>query len=633
MESKGELQEKGQHSGKMAALTIGALGVVYGDIGTSPLYTMQECFHGHGLGFGRESVLGVCSLVFWAITLVVSVKYIGFVMRADNRGEGGILALLALIPDEPRTKRALTAVAVFAIAGASLLFGDGIITPAISVLSAVEGLGVAAPALGHYVVPLTVVILLCLFAVQRRGTGDVGKLFGPVMLVWFVTIGLLGAYHLARNPAILAALNPVHGIRLLTAHGFHGFALLGSIVLAVTGGEALYADMGHFGAAPIRRAWLLAVKPALVLCYFGQGAMVLGMAEPPARLFYAMVPQGPAIYAMIGLATLATVIASQALISGLFSLTSQAMQLDLLPRMRIRHTSHELEGQIYLPEINAWLGAACIAVVLTFKESSRLAAAYGIAVSGTMAVTSILFYFVARRAWNWPVLKALPLVLGFLVIDLSFFGANILKFVDGGYVPVLVGLLICLVMINWRRGRTYLENIARKRLPSPAEFLKKLGDAKGIRRPHGTGIFLVRTPDVIPLPLVRLTESLSVVPETVLLVTYKVRHVPYVGPSERDFVKSLGLGIHQIEIRAGFMENPNLPALLSACVEKHRLPVSLDEAVYYLGKETFLATHAGQMGAVAEKIFAFSSRNATSAVSHLNLPPRQVMEIGTQMDL
>jgi KUP system potassium uptake protein len=453
------------------------------------------------------------------------------------------------------------------------------------------------------------------------------------MLVWFITIGSLGAYHLVQNPAILAALNPLYGIKLLTSHGLHGFALLGSIVLAVTGGEALYADMGHFGASPIRRAWLFAVKPALILCYFGQGAMVLSMKEPPARIFYAMVPQGPAVYAMVLLATVATVIASQALISGLFSLTSQAMQLDLFPRLRVRHTSHELEGQIYMPDINLWLGSACIAVVLAFRESTRLAAAYGIAVSGTMAVTSILFYIVARRTWKWPAVYVLPLVAVFLTIDLAFFGANLLKFMDGGYVPVVVGLVICVVMVNWRRGRTFLAERASKRIPGISEFMKTLDESTRIRRTRGTGVFLARMLDVIPAPLFRLIETLGVVPERVLLVTYRVQHVPYVNPEERDQVEQLGKGVHRVVINAGFMETPDLPRLLSESLERHKLPVTLENAVYFLGRETFLATHEGQMGALAEKIFAFSSRNATSAVSHLKLPPRQVMEIGTQMDL
>ncbi|MGH7435436.1 MAG: KUP/HAK/KT family potassium transporter, partial [Polyangiaceae bacterium] len=415
---------------------MGSVGVVFGDIGTSPLYTLQVAAEAQrGAPPGREDVFGVVSLILWALVLAVSVKYVTFVMRADNRGEGGILALLALLPRPAHAVR-IGAMALLVVAGAALLFGDGLITPAISVLSALEGLELTSPGFHPYVVPLTCAVLFGLFSIQRHGTGSVGRFFGPVMVLWFLTIALLGLKELVRNPDIVGAVSPLWGARYFARHGLAGMAILGAVVLAITGGEALYADMGHFGARPIRLSWFTLVLPALALSYLGQGALVLRDPRALANPFYAMVPAGPATYALVALAAMATTIASQALISGVFSLTHQAVQLGYFPRVTIHHTSQEAEGQIYVPLMNWGLMAGSIALVLGFKHSARLGAAYGIAVSGTMAITSVVFYRVTRRTWTWPRSRALPLLLLFLSFDLPFFGANLLKFVDGGYVPV-----------------------------------------------------------------------------------------------------------------------------------------------------------------------------------------------------
>ena len=448
----------GDASTRLVATAIGSIGVVFGDIGTSPLYTLQVAADAQGGGgLTRDDVFGVVSLILWALILAVSVKYVTFVMRADNRGEGGILALLALL--RPTETAGTSVIALLVIAGAALLFGDGLITPAISVLSALEGLQMAAPGFEPYIVPLTCAVLLVLFAVQRRGTGGLGALFGPVMVVWFTTIGALGLHEILKNGEILGAVSPIWGARYFARHGLHGLGILGVVVLAITGGEALYADMGHFGPRPIRLSWFSLVLPALALSYLGQGALILRDPRALANPFFAMVPPGPATYALVALAAMATTIASQALISGVFSLTHQAVQLGYFPRVTIRHTSREAEGQIYVPLMNWGLMAGSIALVLAFRHSARLGAAYGIAVSGTMAITSVVFFEVTRKAWRWPAARSVPLLLLFLSFDLPFFGANLLKFVDGGYIPILVGALFFVMMLDWHVGRQVLREI------------------------------------------------------------------------------------------------------------------------------------------------------------------------------
>jgi len=609
-------------------LAIGALGVVFGDIGTSPLYTLQLAGNG---ARGAEDILGVLSLIFWGLTIVVAIKYLTFVMRADNRGEGGILALLALIPERTRWLGGIT---LMVVAGAALLFGDGIITPAISVLSAIEGLRLAAPDAFPLalIVAITVAILIGLFAIQRHGTGAMGKLFGPVMVVWFVTLGVLGAAQIAHHPGVLEALSPVHGVRYFARNGWHGFPILGVVVLCLTGGEALYADMGHFGARPIRVAWLALAMPALVACYFGQGALMLHDPGALANPFFALVPVGSWTYALVALSTLATIIASQALITGVYSLTHQAIQLGLFPRVTIKHTSAHAEGQIYVPGINWGLAVACCLLVVFFQESSRLAAAFGIAVSGTMAITSVTYYLVTRLTWGWPRWKALPVLILFLAFDLPFFAANLLKFVDGGYVPIIVGAVFFTVMMVWRVGRTALTAYTRTRSTPEAAFLATVDQRVAARVP-GTAIFLSSLASDIPLILEHHLQRIHVLHQRVVLLTISFAHVPYVPAGERVEVHELGNGFVRVVARYGFMDEPDIPAALAAAKPHCALAIDLADATYYLGRETFLATRKGRLGPLREGLFAFLSRNAASATSYFSIPPEQVIELGTQIDL
>jgi KUP system potassium uptake protein len=614
-------------AGNAAALAFGALGVVFGDIGTSPLYTLQVAIAPNPhMPLDAADVLGVCSLIVWALTLVVTVKYLAFVMRANNRGEGGILALLALVPVRKSTR--IGVVALLVVAGAALLYGDGIITPAISVLSALEGVELAAPGFKIVVVPLTCFVLLGLFAIQKRGTGGLGKVFGPVMTAWFLCIGALGAWHITRHPAVLAALSPRWGALYFVRHGLRGVPILGVVVLAVTGGEALYADMGHFGARPIRIAWFSLVFPALVLCYLGQGALVLRDPTAVANPFFAMVPTGAATYALVALSTGATIIASQALITGVFSLTHQAVQLGFFPRVTVTHTSSHTEGQIYVPEMNWVLCIACISLVLTFRESARLAAAYGIAVSGTMGITSFVYFVVTRRTWGWPLWKALPPLVLFLSFDLAFFGANLLKFMDGGWIPILAGVAMFVVMVDWHVGRTVLAERIGQSAPPLAQFLADL-DATDLVRIPGIAIFLSSNPERIPLVLSVQARRVRALRQHLVLLTVQTEHVPHVDEAERSSVEDLGKGVVRVIVRSGFMEKPDIPAILA----KAGLPVDVSDATYFLGRETFLVGKSGKMGVFAEGLFAFLSRNAKSPTSWFSIPPDQVIEVGMQMDL
>jgi KUP system potassium uptake protein len=616
------------------ALGVAALGIVFGDIGTSPLYTLHECIDfDPSASFVSTDVLGVLSLIFWSLTMVVTVKYLTFIMRADNHGEGGIFALLALIPTRMRTGRSgsIGWAAVLVVIGAALLYGDGMITPAISVLSAMEGLERATPALKPAVLPATCAVLVGLFSIQRRGTGGVGALFGPVMLLWFVTIGALGAFHVVRSPGVLAALSPLYGARYFAVHGLHGTLVLGAVVLAVTGGEALYADMGHFGARPIRLAWLWVAMPALVLNYFGQGALVLSHPDARESPFFAMVPPGAATFALVVLSAVATVIASQALISGAFSLTHQAVQLGYFPRVTVTHTSKEAEGQIYVPEINWGLAIACVALVLGFRESTRLAAAYGIAVTGTMVITSLIYFEVTRSTWRWPMRKAVPLLVLFLSFDVPFFATNIFKFVDGGYVPVLVAALIAIVMITWNRGRRiYLERVETIS-PSFDGFLSELDSRLATRIP-GACVFLTGRVSGVPLSLVHYVERIRVLPENVVILTIDILHEPHAADDAMR-VETMGKGLVRLTIDRGFMDIPHLHPLLERAVARFALPIDCHTVTYCIGRETFLATSAGEMGVVSESLFAFLARNARSAASAFRIPPEQVIEIGSQIDL
>lgn len=631
-----------------ATLALAALGIVFGDIGTSPLYALKECINGpHGVDASNANVLGLLSLMLWSVLSVVSFKYLTFIMRANNQGEGGILALLALIPrrnDEASRKGKLTGLVALVLFGAALLYGDGMLTPAISVLSAVEGLEVATTTFKPAVVPITMGILLGLFAIQRRGTATIGRVFGPIMVVWFLTLAVLGVIAISRVPEVLAAANPLHAVSFMRENGFHGFVVLGAVVLCITGGEALYADMGHFGRAPIQWAWYGLVMPALILNYFGQGALLLGAdpsvkAEIVANPFYALAPRA-LIYPLVALATAATIIASQALISGAFSLTRQAIQLGYLPRFTVTHTSSSTEGQIYIPEINWLLALGCLVLVAAFKASSNLAAAYGIAVTGTMAVTSIAFYVVARENWKWSRAKAIPLVAVFLVLDLAFLGSNILKFFQGGFVPVAVAIGIFVVMAVWKRGRSLLaahfQNAARP-LDWFLECVAKLDLAeKGLHIPlvrvRGAAVFLTSNASGTPPLLLHHARHNKALQDHVMLVTVTTAGVPRVT-KDRLELEPLGHGFYRLHVRVGFMESPNVPRAVAVAIKAYKLPFELDEVTYYLGRETLLATSHGKMSSTAESVFAFLTRNSQNATRYFGIPPERVVEIGMQIDL
>ncbi len=621
----------------MLALTLGALGVVFGDIGTSPLYTLQACLvTAGGKHVNAEDVFGILSLMAWALVLVVTVKYLFFVLRADHHGEGGIFALLALVPDRfranARNRGRVTGIALLGVIGAALLYGDGVITPAISVLSAVEGLTIANAAFRPWVVPLTCLILIALFGIQRRGTGNVGRLFGPIMVVWFTTLAALGIWHMLEYPTILGALSPYHAIDFFVRHGLHGFLILGSVVLVVTGGEALYADLGHFGRAPIRRAWLCLVFPALLLGYLGQGALVLSHPSAADNPFFAQVPAGLATIALVILSSAATVIASQALISGAFSLTRQAMVLGYFPNVTVHHTSEQTEGQIYIPEVNGLLAVGCLLLVLTFRESVKLAAAYGIAVTGTMTITSVLFFVVARYLWRWQLWKAIAVLLFFLSFDIPFLGANIFKFFEGGYVPVLIGASLIAAMLIWNRGRTFLAERYATRFPTFDSVREQIAHCLAHRVP-GTGVFIAPSPDHVPPIMVHFVERCRSLHKSVVLLTVCTEVVPEVQLAERYEVVDLRDGFWRIVLHFGYMEYPRVVDALSLAVQRESLPIDLEEITYYVGHETLSAASSGRMGKVAERIFAYLQRNAVDVESTYGLPARQVVEIGTQVDL
>jgi len=630
-----------EHSAKLAALVLGALGVVFGDIGTSPLYTLKECLIAAGGAKAEVADLyGILSLMLWALVMVVTVKYLCFIMRADHHGEGGIFALLAIVPDRFRahtTQRGrITGMALLAVIGASLLYGDGVITPAISVLSAVEGLTIASPRLSPLVLPLTCGILIALFAIQRRGTGNVGKVFGPVMTVWFVTLAILGLRHILERPEILFALSPHYAVSFFVRHGLHGMLILGSVVLAVTGGEALYADMGHFGLRPIRLAWSAFVLPSLALCYLGQGALLLrnwrALGDTHFNPFYSMVPAGIPTYCLIILSSAATVIASQALISGAFSLTRQAMILGYLPRMTIKHTAYHTEGQIYIPEVNTMLAVGCLALVLTFRESVKLAAAYGIAVTGTMAITSILYYIVTRYTWGWSNWKAGGLLLLFLAFDIPFLLANLFKFLDGGYVPMLIGAALIAGMLIWSRGRTALMESYARRFPT-FDGARPILDRCISTRVPGTAVFLSRSPNLVPPILIHHVERSRSLHENVILLTVEEAAAPVVPENLRTRVTNLGDGFYRIVLSYGYMEQPQLcPALHAAATQ---LGLSFDPAdtTYYVGHETIVVKDETRFNRIPEAIFAYMSRNAVHDERRFGMPLAQVVEIGAQIDI
>jgi KUP system potassium uptake protein len=617
---------------RLAVLTLGALGVVYGDIGTSPLYAMRECFHGpHAIESTPENVCGVLSLIFWALILIISIKYCIFVLRADNRGEGGILALTALAtPIKIVSKSEKWVLVVLGLFGAALLYGDGIITPAISVLGAIEGLNVATPLFAPYVVPVTIAILIGLFLIQSRGTAKVGRLFGPIMLAWFFVIAVLGIMQIMRHPSVIAAFNPIHAINFFLREGWHGFLVLGTVFLVVTGGEALYADMGHFGKRPIRIAWFVLVLPALLLNYLGQGALLIENPAAAENPFYRLAPVW-ALYPLIALASAAAIIASQALISGAFSLTMQAIQLGFMPRLKIEHTSSTEMGQIYIPALNWALMFGCIAIVVGFGSSSNLAAAYGVAVTSTMVITTILLCVVEREKWGWSLPVALLLSGFFLIIDLAFFGANVVKIPHGGWFPLVVGALIFLVMTTWKKGRRILAARLLSRAHPIEDFLRDIDKHPPVRVP-GTAVFMNGTATGTPPALMHNLEHNKVLHERVVLLTVKTKQAPYVEPEDRVQVEPLGHEFYRMIINYGFMEDPDIPKVL----ENLEPPTPLFDSMnttYFLGRETVIAgKHPGMM-LWREKLFALMSRNASSATAYFCLPPNRVVEMGSQVEI
>jgi KUP system potassium uptake protein len=617
---------------QLAALSLGALGVVYGDIGTSPLYALKECFHGlHGIEPTREHVLGVLSLIFYSLTLIISIKYLIFVMRADNKGEGGILALMALVSQQPAARRRSRAVLItLGLFGAALLYGDGMITPAISVLSAVEGLTVATHLFEPVVIPTTIAILLGLFLIQRHGTHKVGRLFGPVMVLWFICIAGMGVYWIAQDPHVLVALNPIHAVRFLTSTGWHGFIVLGSVFLVVTGGEALYADMGHFGRAPIRVAWFAMVLPALVLNYMGQGAMLLQHPEAASSPFYNMAPSW-GVYPLVILSTSAAVIASQALISGAFSLTRQAIQLGYCPRLDIEHTSATTEGQIYIPQVNTALMISTIGLVLGFRSSSALAAAYGIAVTSTMVITTMLAYLVARDSWGVPRSVAGSLAAFFLAIDLGFFGSNLTKVADGGWFPLLVGALIYTVLSTWKEGRALLAQRINERIYPFDRFMQDI-TWQPPHRVSGTAIFMTSLNLGTPPTLLHNLDHNQVLHERVILLTVVTTDTPYVNPEDRTQIQSLPQGFYRMTLRYGFAEQPDIPAALREAATRGFL-FRMSRTTFFLGIETLIPTRRPGMPLWRERLFVFTARNAVRATSFFRIPPERVVEIGIQVEL
>jgi KUP system potassium uptake protein len=621
------------HKTRTAALALGALGIVYGDIGTSPLYSIKECFHGlHAIPPDEKNILGVLSLVFWSLTMVVTIKYVIFILRADNKGEGGIYALLALLwtAKAKMSPRMFSGVTLAGIFGASLLYGDGIITPAISVLSAVEGLEVATKAASPFVLPITCLILFTLFLFQRRGTSDIGRIFGPIMLFWFAAIGAIGLLEILKNPSILSAVNPVYAFRFFLANGFHGMVVLGSVVLCITGGEALYADLGHFGQKAIRLSWLVIACPALLLNYFGQGALLLAHPELSFNPFYGVVPR-PLLYPMVVLSTIATVIASQAMITGVYSLTQQAVQLGFSPRIQIVHTSSETQGQIYVEKINFALMIACISLVLVFKESSRLAGAYGIAVTATMGITSVLFFFVLRWVWKWSLWKIIPLIIVFLAFDTMFFSANLLKILDGGWFTLAIALVITVAMATWRDGRSVMAlKMQDARLPMEL-FLKDIEANKPLRV-QGTAVFMTVSPVGVPTSLLHHLRHNHVLHEKVIILTIRSVDTPSVPSDERVKLQELGQGFYRVFAFYGFMEIPNVPRIMKE-VSRLGLPTQISATTFFLGRETLLTTGKSKMSRWRKSLFTFMSRNAQSPMSYFGIPPNRVVELGIQVEL
>ena len=621
----------GAHGAKVGvgALALGALGVVFGDIGTSPLYAFKESFEQHDLPVTESNALGIASIAFWALILIISVKYLLLVMRADNHGEGGILALTALvIPRSGTAKGRAAFIITLGVFGTALLYGDGLITPSISVLSAVDGVKQATSALDRFVVPLACLILFALFVVQRRGTGAVGRVFGPIMVVWFTTIGVLGLHQILRSPSVLRAINPVFGVHLFQHEPVKGFLALGSIFLVVTGGEALYADMGHFGRRPIQLSWYGIVLPCLVMNYFGQAALLIRSPEKIENPFYELAPHALLI-PMVVLATMASVIASQALISGAFSLTVQAVQLDYFPRLAIRHTSREHAGQVYVPLVNWALMVGSIGLVVAFRTPSALAGAYGIAVTCTMAVTTLLFAVVARTRWGWSTLRTYAIVTPLMVIDVAFLSANVVKIPEGGWFPLLVGAGLMIQMATWRRGRQLVaDRIHRGEVP----IEEVLDEAGAVTKVPGTAVFMFKDLGKAPPALVNNLRHNKVIHRNTLLVAVHTLDVPRVDEGVRYEVTRIEPGVHQVVLNFGFMEEPDVPAALAE-IRFRGLQFDADDATYFIGRETVMAGKVPGMNALREQLFVLLNRGADSASRFFNLPPSRVFEVGSHVEI
>ena len=631
-ESHDHPHEHGHKTGTVA-LALGALGIVYGDIGTSPLYSFKEAFteKSHVMTVDQINVFGICSLAFWSLIIIISIKYLMFVMRADNNGEGGILALTAMVlPRRGETVRNGAILVTLGVFGTALLYGDGVITPAISVLSAVEGLEEVSTGFADWVIPIAIAILLCLFLVQKRGTGAVGKVFGPIMLVWFTTLAVLGLMHIADAPRIIESVNPYYAYQYFTHETGHAFLSLGSIFLVVTGGEALYADMGHFGRRPIMFGWYGMVLPALVLNYWGQGAFLLQPenAENVESIFFSMVPDA-VLLPIVLLATMATIIASQALISGVFSLTAQAVQLDYLPRIKIRHTSHAHSGQIYVPLVNWLLMAACIGLVIGFQTSSNLAAAYGIAVTMTMAITTLIFFRVLTDKWHWKQWKAFALCIPLLIVEAGFLGANIVKIPHGGWFALAVGIILMVQMQTWRRGRALVAARIRR---GERRITDVLDEAEDIKRVNGTAIFMFKDLGQAPPALVNNLRHNKVLHKNTLIVSVDTSDLPRVEIKDRATITKVGPGVWQVQLEFGFMDEPDVPATLAA-MSHPGLELDIDDTTYFIGHESIIAGKAPGMNPLAEHLFVFLNRGADSASRFFNLPVDRVFEVGSHVEI
>ena len=618
---------------RLGGLALAALGVVYGDIGTSPLYALKEVFGSphHPVPITPENVLGILSLVFWALMAVVSGKYVSFITRADNRGEGGIMALMALaLRQQKPGSTGRNVIVILGLFGAALFYGDGVITPAISVLSAVEGLGIVTPALERFVIPLALVVLVALFVIQRHGTASVGRLFGPVMMLWFATLAVLGLANIVAAPGVLRALNPGWAMQFFVANPGLGFLSLGAVVLVLTGGEALYADMGHFGRRPIQIAWFGMVLPALLINYFGQGALLLTNPASVTNPFYLLAP-GWALYPLVILATMATVIASQAVISGAFSLTLQAMHLGYLPRFQVRHTSESEMGQIYLPAINWLLLAAVIALVLGFKSSSNIAAAYGIAVTGTMLITNLLVFVVARELWGWKLVPTLLCITPFVVIDFAFFSANSIKILAGGWFPLAFGLGVFVLMATWKRGRELLHAKLGQDAIDLAPFIASLA-LGGATRVPGTAVFMTGRPQGVPRAMLHSLKHYKVLHERMVIVTIRIFDVPHVPEIDRVEVADLGESFWQVTVQYGFKDEPDLPAALALCAH-FGLEFEMMDTSFFLGRETLIPRRSREMAYWRVLLFALMFRNASSLTAFFKIPSNRVVELGSQVIL